>query len=85
MRAPNGQSPHLLKVKDHVQLAHLQCHAVLRAWLWGITMTNALKVLVQQLHVAMDDLERQQLVVVLGNTKAEEQAGVSAWRRDMTT
>lgn len=41
-------------------------------------VTHAAKVLVQELHEAMDDLQRDQLVVLLLNGTAEVQAGVPA-------
>lgn len=41
-------------------------------------VTYAAKVFVQQLHVSVDDLERDELVVLVLDGAAEVQAGVSA-------
>lgn len=79
----------LLKVEDDVQLAHLrQGEMVRRGGTRQISIfrnvthtfleTYTAKILVQQLHVAVDDLQRQQLVVVLLHRTAEVQAGISA-------
>lgn len=44
--------------------------------------TYTSKVLVQQLHVSVDDLEGDELVVLLLDGTAEVQAGVSAHRTE---
>lgn len=44
--------------------------------------THTSKVFVQQLHVSVDDLQGDELVVLLLNGTAEVQAGVSADRTE---
>lgn len=70
----------LLEVEDDVELTHLGMDS-LSAWFWrDCWQTYTSEVLVQQLHVPVDDFQRQQLVVVLLNGAAEVQAGVPTKR-----
>lgn len=50
--------------------------------LGGAVETHTSKVFVQQLHVSVDDLEGDELVVLLLDGAAEVQAGVSANRTE---
>lgn len=73
----------LLEVEDDVELAHLGMDSMSArlAWLCNDCLqTYTSEVLVQQLHVPVDDFQRQQLVVVLLNGAAEVQAGVPTKR-----